>query len=239
MSRRCWAPRGASAALRPEPVSPRSLALDERLQSYLAQVGVREHPAQRALRLETDRLADGAMRSSLEQVQLLALLIELMGARRVLEIGCFTGYGALAMALALPPGGQLTTLDVNRDWAEIGRRWWRAAAVEERIRFREGPALASLDALLAEGAVDSFDLAYIDADKKGYPSYYERALSLTRPGGLIAFDNMLWHGAVADPSDQSRQTRVLRDLTAAIHADPRVSMCLLPIGDGLLLARRR
>lgn len=238
MSRRCWPRRGRSPA-RPERVSPRSLTLDERLQAYLERVGVREHPAQRALRLETDRLADGGMRSSLEQVQLLGLLIELIGAARVLEIGCFTGYGTLAMALALPQGGQVTTLDVNRDWAEIGRRWWRVAEVEERILFREGPALASLDALLAEGAADSFDLAYIDADKKSYPTYYERSLALVRPGGLVALDNMLWHGAVADPADQSRQTRSLRDLTAAIHGDARVSMCLLPVGDGLLLARKR
>lgn len=238
MSRRSWPPRGPSPP-QPELVSPRSLTLDEQLHAYLARVGAREHPAQRALRLETDRLADGQMRSSLEQVQLLGLLIELIGASRVLEIGCFTGYGTLAMALALPPDGRVTTLDVNRDWAEIGRRWWRAAGVEQRIVFREGPALASLDALLAEGAAQSFDLAYVDADKKGYPTYYERALALLRPGGLVAFDNMLWHGAVADPADQSRQTRTLRDLTAAVHADPRVSMCLLPIGDGLLLARKR
>lgn len=238
MSRRFWRPR-APWPPRPERVSPRSLALDDRLQAYLEQVGVREHPAQRALRLETDRLADGQMRSSLEQVQLLGLLIELMGATRVLEIGCFTGYGTLAMALALPPGGRVTTLDVNRDWAEIGRRWWRAAAVEERILFREGPALASLDALLAEGAAGTFDLAYIDADKKGYPIYYERALALLRPGGLVALDNMLWHGAVADPKDQSRQVRSLRDLTRKVHADARVGMCLLPVGDGLLLARKR
>jgi O-methyltransferase len=220
-------------------MSPRSLTLDERLQAYLLSVGVREHPAQRELRLETDRLADASMRSSTEQVQLLGLIIELMGAVRVLEIGCFTGYGTLGMALALPPHGTVTTLDVNRDWAAIGRRRWREAGVEDRIVFREGPALESLEALLAEGAAGSFDLAYIDADKKSYTAYYERALALARPGGLIALDNMLWSGAVADPDDTSRQTRALRELTAAIHADERVSMCLLPVGDGVMLARRR
>lgn len=220
-------------------MSPRSLTLDERLQAYVLSVGVREHPAQRELRRETDRLADASMRSSTEQIQLLGLIIELTGASRVLEIGCFTGYGTLGMALALPPHGRVTTLDVNRDWADIGRRRWREAGVEDKITFREGPALDSLDALLAEGAAGSFDLAYVDADKKGYPDYYQRALSLIRPGGLIALDNMLWHGAVADPSDTSHQTRTLRDLTAAIHADERVTMCLLPVGDGVLLARRR
>lgn len=220
-------------------MSPRSLTLDERLLAYIQTVGVREHPAQRELRLETDRLADGGMRSSVEQIQLLGLIIELMGATRVLEIGCFTGYGTLGIALALPPEGRVTTLDVNLDWSGIGRRYWRRAGVEERIAFREGPALASLDALLAEGAAGSFDLVYVDADKKSYGDYFERSVMLVRRGGLIALDNMLWGGAVADPADDSHQARALRSLNASIHDDPRVTPCLLPIGDGVMLARRR
>jgi predicted O-methyltransferase YrrM len=220
-------------------MSKRTLALNGRLHDYVVAVGAREHPALRELREATDALPDAGMRSSPEQVQLLAFLVELMRATRVLEIGCFTGYGALGMALALPPEGRLVTLDVNEGWASIGRRFWRAAGVEGRIELRLGLALDGLDRLLAEGAAASFDLAYVDADKKTYDTYYERALALVRPGGVVALDNVLWGGAVADPADASRQTAVLRELNAKIHADPRVTMCLLPIGDGLTLARRR
>jgi predicted O-methyltransferase YrrM len=178
-------------------MSQQTTGLAERVHRYVLSVGLREHPAQAALRAETDRLEDGGMRSSAEQVQLLGLLIELMGAGRVLEIGCFTGYGTLGFALAMPPRGKVVTLDVNEAWAEIGRRYWREAGVEERIELRLGPALESLDRLLVEGGAGSFDVAYVDADKKSYGAYCERALRLVRPGGLVALDNMLWHGAVA------------------------------------------
>jgi predicted O-methyltransferase YrrM len=220
-------------------MSQRTSSLDRRLHDYVVAVGVREHRCQRALREATDTLPDAGMRSSAEQVQLLALLIELLGARRVLEIGCFTGYGTLGMALALPAGGRIVTLDVNEDWAGIGRRYWREAGVEDRIELRLGLALDSLDRLVAEGAAGSFDLVYVDADKKLYDTYYERALRLVRPGGIVALDNVLWGGAVADPGDTSRQTVTLRELNARIHADARVTPCLLPIGDGLTVARRR
>lgn len=220
-------------------MSPRTPALSDRLRDYLLSVGLREHPALADLRRATDALPEGDMRSSAEQMQLLAFLIELMGARRVLEIGCFTGYGTLAMALALPGDGRIVTLDVNDHWAELGSRHWRAAGVAERIELRLGLAQESLDRLLAEGAAASFDLVYVDADKKLYDAYYERALALARPGGVIALDNVLWRGAVADPDDRSRQAASLRALNAKIHADPRVSMIVLPIGDGLTLARRR
>ena len=182
-------------------MSPRTTSLDERLYGYLLSVGVPEHPAQVALREATDRLPDGGMRSAPEQVRLLAWLVELTGARRVLEIGCFTGYGTLGFALALPPGGQVVTCDVNDDWASIGRRYWREAGVEPRIDLRLGLALETLDRLIADGDAGSFDLAYVDADKKSYDLYYERALQLVRPGGILAVDNVLWHGAVADPDD--------------------------------------
>jgi O-methyltransferase len=220
-------------------VSPRTLDLPDRLHAYLLEVGVREHPVQRELRLATDALADGGMRSSAEQAQLLAFLVELIGARRVLEIGCFTGYGTLAMALALPPGGGVVTLDVNADWAELGRRHWQAAGVADRVELRLGLATDGLNRLLAEGEAGTFDLAYVDADKKLYELYYERALELARPGGVLALDNVLWSGRVADPGDTDRQTQALRALNAKIHADPRVSLVLLPIGDGLTLARKR
>ena len=220
-------------------MSPRTLAVSDRLQDYLLEIGLREHPELRRLRQRTDAMPDGGMRSSAEQAQLLAFLIELIGARSVLEIGCFTGYGTLAMALALPADGRVVTLDVNAHWADIGREYWRAAGVEERIELRLGTALESLDGLLAEGAAGSFDLAYIDADKKGYDAYYERALALVRSGGVVALDNVLWRGEVANPDNHDHQTLALRELNAKIHADPRVTPVLLPIGDGLTLTRRR
>ena len=218
-------------------MSPRTPQLTDRLHDYVLAQGLREHPVLRELRLKTDQLQDGGMRSSAEQAQLLAFLVELIEASRVLEIGCFTGYGTLAMALALPSGGRLVTLDVNDDWTAIGRRHWARAGVADRIELRLGLALDSLDGLLAEGAV--FDLAYVDAEKKLYDAYYERALALVRPGGIVALDNVLWHGAVADPQDTDRQTEILRALNAKIRSDQRVTSVLLPIGDGVMLTRRR
>lgn len=220
-------------------MSPRAPALTDELHDYLLQVGLREHPVLRALREATDALPEASMRSATEQVLLLAFLIELLGAKRVLEVGCFTGYGTLAMALALPPDGRVVTLDANAHWPAIGQRYWAEAGVADRIKLRLGLALDSLDSLLAEGQEGAFDLAYVDADKKLYDAYYERALRLVRPGGVVALDNVLWGGAVADPADQDRQTQALRALNAKIHADPRVSAVLLPLGDGLTLARKR
>ena len=186
-------------------MSPRAPEMSDRLYEYVLAQGLREHPICASCGRDR-RSARGGMRSSAEQAQLLAFLIELMGARRVLEIGCFTGYGTLAMALALPAGGRVVTLDVNANWPTIGRRHWRAAGVADRIELRLGLALESLDGLLAEGAAGSFDLAYVDADKKLYDAYYERALALVRPGGVVALDNVLWRGAVADPDNDDRQT---------------------------------
>ena len=220
-------------------MSPRTLPLGEQLYDYLLAASLREHPALAALRAETARLPEGGMQTAPEQAQLIALLIELTGARRVLEIGCFTGYGTLAMALALPRGGKVLTLDVNPDWAGIGRAAWRAAGVEDRIETRFGLALESLDRLLAEGAAGSFDLILIDADKKSYDAYYERGLTLVRPGGLILLDNVLWGGLVADPANRERQTETLRALNTKLHADPRNSLSLVPIGEGLTIALKR
>lgn len=218
-------------------MSPRAPEMSDRLHDYVLRQGLREHPVLRELRLLSDGLPEASMRSSAEQMQLLGFLIELIGARRVLEIGCFTGYGALAMALALPPDGRVVTLDVNEHWPAIGRSHWERAGVADRVELRVGLALDSLDRLAAEGA--AFDLAYVDADKKLYDTYYERALALVRPGGVIALDNILWGGAVADPDDDERQTEILRALTTKIRDDPRVSPVLLPVGDGVLLARKR
>jgi O-methyltransferase len=218
-------------------MSPRAPEMSDRLYGYVLEHGLREHPVLRELRELTDALPEASMRSSAEQAQLLAFLIELTGATRVLEIGCFTGYGALAMALALPPSGRLVTLDVNDHWPAIGRRHWENAGVAERIELRVGLALDGLERLRDEGAV--FDLAYIDADKKLYDEYYEHALALVRAGGVVALDNVLWGGAVADPADDDHQTLALRQLNAKIRADERVSALLLPVGDGLTLARKR
>jgi predicted O-methyltransferase YrrM len=220
-------------------VTRKTLVLTEDLHAYVLANSLREPEALARLREETARLPDPDMQSAAEQGQFMALLVELIGARRILEIGCFTGYSALWMALALEPDGRLITLDVNRDWTEIGRRAWREAGVEDRIEVRIGEALASLDALRAEGAEGSFDLAFIDADKKNYDAYYERALALVRRGGLILIDNVLWRGTVADPDNPDRQTVALRALNAKLHKDVRVSLSLLPIADGLTLARKR
>ena len=217
----------------------KTLPLTDRLYEYLLASSLREHPALAQLRDETSRLPGADMQIAPEQGQLMAFLVELIGARRVLEIGCFAGYSALAMALALPPDGRLVTLEVNAEPIEIGRRAWRAAGVTDRIEVRLGLAADHLDRLLREGAAGTFDLAFIDADKKSYDLYYERALALVRPGGVILLDNVLWGGAVADPADHERQTETLRALNAKLHRDERITLSLLPLGDGLTLARKR
>jgi predicted O-methyltransferase YrrM len=220
-------------------VTGTTTGLDPRIGSWIRDHSLREPPVLARLRELTAGLLDASMQIAPEQGQLMALLVRLIGARRILEIGCFTGYSALWMAAAMPEGGRLITLDVNREWVEIGRRFWREAGVEERIEARLGLAIESLDALLAEGAAESFDLVFIDADKKSYELYYERALALTRPGGLILLDNMLWGGTVADPANDDHQTRVLRALTDRLREDQRVEVSLLPIADGLALAHKR
>lgn len=215
------------------------LQITERIHDFVLSHSLREPPVLQRLRARTAELPDADMQIAPEQGQFMALLVELIGARRILEVGCFTGYGALWMALAMPPEGRLITLDVNADWPEIGRAAWREAGVDDRIEVRVGTALDSLDQMLRAGGAGGFDLAFIDADKKNYDAYYERALTLVRPGGLILLDNMLWHGTVADPANTDRQTEALRALSAKLHRDERIGLSLLPIADGLTLALKR
>jgi predicted O-methyltransferase YrrM len=220
-------------------VSRRTLALTDRVYDYLLDTSMREPPTFRRLRAENAKLPHGGMQISPEVGQFMALLVEMLGAKRTLEIGTFTGYSALWVASALPRGGRLVACDVSKEYTDIARRYWRRAKLAGKIDLRLGPALATLDGLLDDGDAGSFDFAFIDADKGNYDGYYERALRLLRPGGVVAIDNVLWGGSVADPSRNSPETKALRRIARKIHKDPRVTASLLPIGDGLLLARKR
>lgn len=221
-------------------MSPRTVALTDPLHAYLLEHSLREAPVLTRLRAATAALGGPAsMQIAPEQGQFMALLVELTGASRLLEIGTFTGYSALACALVLPPQGRLVACDLSAEWTGIARRYWQEAGVVDRIDLRLGPALATLDTLLAEGRADGFDQAFIDADKASNDAYYERCLRLVRPGGLILIDNTLRHGAVADPAADDADTRAVRAFNAKLLNDERVSLSLVPIGDGLTLARRR
>ena len=220
-------------------MSKRTITLDDRLYDYLHAVSLREPALLARLREETAALPEARMQIAPEQGQFMAMLVRVMNAREILEIGTFTGYSALAMALALPPDGHIVACDVSAEWTAIGRRYWREAGVAERIELRLAPAIETLEALLADGGEDRFDFAFIDADKSGYHAYYEACLMLVRPGGLIVVDNTLWDGRVADDSVQDANTCAIRAFNAALHDDVRVDLSLVPIGDGLTLARRR
>jgi predicted O-methyltransferase YrrM len=205
---------------------------------YLRTVVVRETPVQQRLRAETSSLPQGGMQIGADQGVLLAFLIRLIGARRALEVGTFTGYSALAVASALPAEGRLVCCDVSEAWTEIARRYWAEAGVAHKIELHLRPAQETLSELLQESGPGSFDFAFIDADKTGYDGYYEACLALLRTGGLIAIDNLLWSGTVADPADTGPETVALRAITTKIRDDPRVDACLLSLGDGVMLARK-
>ena len=220
-------------------MSAKTIPVTEAIWQYLIDVTVREPAVLGKLRDETSRMPSGGMQISPEQGQFMALLVELIGARRAIEVGVFTGYSSLRVALALPADGRIVACDVNEEYTNVARRYWREAGVEGKIELRLGPALATLNALVAQGERGTFDFAFIDADKANYGGYYERCFELVRPGGLVAADNTLWSGAVADPNKQDADTRAIRELNAKVADDPRVSSSLVPIGDGLLLARKR
>lgn len=220
-------------------MSNRTFSLDNALYEYLLGASLRENPSLARLRAETAAHPKVNMQIAPEQGQLMALLVRLMGARRCIEVGVFTGYSSLAVALALPPGGRIVACDVSEEYTAVARRYWAEAGVADRIDLRLAPALETLEELLADGAAGSYDFGFIDADKEAYPDYYERLLQLLRPGGLIAVDNTLWDGAVADPADQSADTVAIRAFNASLHEDERIDLSLVPIGDGLTLARKR
>jgi predicted O-methyltransferase YrrM len=219
-------------------MSSRTLNLDDTLYDYLLTHSLREHPTQTALRAATAKHARGSMQISPEQGQLMALLIRLTGARNTIEIGVFTGYSALSVALALPDDGHILACDISDEYTSIARPYWEAAGVAHKIDLQLAPALATLDARLAAGAAGQYDFAFIDADKTGYDAYYERCLQLLRPGGLIAIDNVLWGGSVADIAEDD-DTAALQDLNRKLHRDERIDLSMLPVGDGLTLARKR
>ena len=220
-------------------MSNRSITLTDSLYEYMNEVSLRESPLLLALREETSALSQRRMQISPEQGQFMALVVRLIGARRCLEVGVFTGYSSLATALALPDDGRIVACDVSEEWTSVARRYWQQAGIMHKIELHLAPATDTLDALLAQGQAGTFDFAFIDADKTNYLAYYERTLALLRAGGLALIDNTLWSGRVADPEVADADTVALRHFNEVLHRDERVDLSLLPIGDGLTLARKR
>ena len=209
------------------------------LYEYILAVSLREDDLGRELREVTGRLPESNMQISPDQGQFMGMLVKLMDATRIIEVGVFTGYSSLCMARAMRDDGTLVACDISVDYTDVARRYWARAGVADRIDLRIGPAVETLDGLIREGRGGEFDLAFIDADKENYPEYYERCLSLLRSGGLVILDNILWSGRVADPDDTGPRTSILRDLNAEVGRDGRVAdVTLLPVADGLLMARK-
>jgi len=220
-------------------VSNATLGLPDELHAYLLDVGVREPDLLRQLRAETAAMPEHDMQIAPEQGALMALLVELTGARRCLEVGTFTGYSSLSVALALPADGRLVCIDLSREWTDVARRYWAQAGVADKIELRLGSALDTLDAMVAEGQAGTFEFAFLDADKDNYPAYADRILTLLRRGGLMAIDNVFWGGEVAQPEVDNVSVRGIRELNRTLASDERVSLSMVPIADGLTLARKR
>ena len=218
-------------------MSSRSISLSDTVVQYLQDHSITDSDILRDLREETALLAYGRMQISPEQGQLMSLLVELTGARKAIEIGTFTGYSTLLVAQALPSDGILIACDISKEWTDIGKKYWKRAKIANKIDLRIGPAQDTLASLKDQR--NTFDFGFIDADKVNYMSYYESILGLLRPGGLLLIDNVLWGGSVADPEDQEESTIAIRALNTFVHQDTRVSMCMIPIGDGLTLVRKR
>ena len=219
-------------------MSTHSISVDERLRNYMLDVSLREHPELRALRDETAKHEMARMQVSPEQGQLMQMLIRMLGAKTCIEVGTFTGYSALAVALALPDDGKLVACDISEEYTKIGVPFWERAGVSDKIDLRIAPASETLDKMIAAGETGSYDFAFIDADKPGYPDYFERCLTLMRIGGVIAVDNIFMGGGVADPEAESDNVVAMRNFNALIKEDSRVEISLIPIGDGLTLARK-
>ena len=219
-------------------MSNRTIQITDKVYDYMQEVSVREPEILKRLRAETAELPEHNMQISPEQGQFMALLVGLIGARRALEIGTFTGYSALAVALALPDDGKLIACEISEEYTAIGRRYWQEAGLDTNIDLKIGLALDTLDGLITEGQAETYDFAFIDADKVNYQNYFDRALILVRPGGLIAVDNVLWNGAVADPRNTTKDTEAIREFNAELGDDTRVAISMVPIGDGLTLARK-
>jgi len=205
----------------------------------MVEVGCREPEILARLRGETARLDQAHYQISPEEGQLIGFLLETIGARRTLDIGTFTGYSALVAAISMPEDGRVTALDTSEEFTAIARRYWQASGVDDRIDLRLGPALGSLETLIAEGGSEQYDFAFIDADKERYEAYYELVLRLLRPGGLAAVDNTLWRGRVVDPDNRKARTEAFRAFNAKLHADQRITLVMLPVGDGVTLIRKR
>ena len=214
----------------------RNVKLDDRLYAYLQEHSLREHPVLAELREATAGMKHAGMQIAPEQGQLMALLARAVNAKRAIEVGVFTGYSSLSVALALPHDGKLVACDVNEEWTAMARRYWEKAGVARKIELKLQPAQRTLDELIAAGESGTYDFAFIDADKSRYMAYYERCLTLLRAGGMIVIDNTLWSGHVADPSVSDDDTNAIRKVNDAVHRDARVTASLLPIGDGVTLA---
>ncbi len=220
-------------------MSTKTILMDDQLLEYLRQNSVREPVVLRELREETQKLSNSGMQISPEQGQLMAMLVKLVNARKIVEIGTFTGYSSTVMALAMPEDSQLIAFDISEEYTRTARRFWKKAGVDQRVKLVLGNAKESLKDFLQTGEQESVDLAFIDADKSSYAEYYECCLKLIRPGGLILVDNVLWSGQVADASNHDKDTEALRIFNAALSSDQRVDLCMVPIGDGLTIARKR
>ncbi|MDE2233951.1 MAG: class I SAM-dependent methyltransferase [Gammaproteobacteria bacterium] len=219
-------------------MSNRTISLNEKLYAYLLKVSLREPPILKRLRDETARHPKHSMQISPEQGQFMRLLVRLMGANRCIEVGVFTGYSSLSVAMALADEGRIVACDVSEEYTAVAKRYWKQAGVDSKIDLRIGPAVPTLDAMLRRGEAGRYDFAFIDADKRNYLNYYERLLRLLRPGGLIAVDNVLWGGSVIDSRDRSIDTLAIRRFNKTLQSDKRIELSMVPIGDGLTLARK-
>lgn len=217
----------------------RTITLTDQLHEYLLSVSLRETDIQKKCRIETSELEAADMQIAPEQGQFMSILIKLIGAANILEIGVFTGYSSLWMVSAMGAEGRLTACDISTEWISQAKKYWKQAGIEKQINLRLAPAIETLDLLISQNQAEAYDLCFIDADKENNQNYYEKCLTLTRPGGIILFDNVLWDGKPADETIIDPDTSAIRELNTYLHHDKRIDLTLVPIGDGLTIARKR